>query len=69
MHLLKLIYHNFTQIHVRLSNSSEMYNGFMLSYLAVSFSKQEAEKTLERKHQQSKSHPHGNRLHINQQLC
>lgn len=35
-----------------------------LGYLTLSFSKQEAEETLERKHQKSNNHPHSNRLQI-----
>lgn len=37
----------------------------MSSYLTLSFSKQKAEETLERKHQNSNNHPHGNHLNIN----
>lgn len=37
-------------------------------YLTLSFSKQEAEETLERKHQKSNNHPHSNRLHVKQHL-
>lgn len=34
-------------------------------YLTSSFTKQKAEGTLERKHQNSNDHPHGNRLQSN----
>lgn len=37
----------------------------MSSYLTLSFSKEKAEETLERKHQNSNNHPHGNHLNIN----
>lgn len=37
----------------------------MSSYLTLSFSKQKAEETLERKHQNSNNHPHGNHLQMN----
>lgn len=37
----------------------------MSSYLTLSFSKQKAEETLERKHENSNNHPRGNHLSIN----
>lgn len=38
------------------------------NYLTTSFSEQETEETLERKHYQGNDHPHGNCLSINQQM-
>lgn len=37
----------------------------MSGYLTLSFSKQKAKETLERKHQNSNNHPHGNHFNSN----